>query len=355
MAEDVKVVLFDWGNTLMQELPGAVGTMVDCPEVAAVPGALEALRELELGRRLVVATNAAESDPSQVRAALGRVGLDQYIYEVFRARELGAQKPGPAFFEKIVEAMGCTPAEMVMVGDSYEQDVLGAAAAGIRAVWYNPTGSASPFLPPVQAGEVLDMVLLPQVVKDLSLPGLGKCLGWLAEQGTPDTLLAHSRVVANMGYLLAVWLRQRGVTVDPLVTHRGGLLHDLGKLSSRKFNIEHGEYAARLLEDRQQPILAEIVRRHALDTLLDPLLAPRTWEEKLVYYADKLAEGSSIVTTDQRFHSLRQRYAFLDEKFDHFQAPLQALESEICVILDVSALELIDRLTKIIKIRVLSH
>ena len=349
MAEDVKVVLFDWGNTLMQELPGAVGAMVDWPEVAVVPGAIEALSELQSGRRLVVATNAIESDPSQVRAALGRVGLDQYIYEVFRASELGARKPKSAFFEKIMGAMGCTQAEMVMVGDSYEQDVLGAAAAGIRAVWYNPTGSASPFLPPVQAGEVLEMVQLPQVVNDLSLPGLGKCLGWLAEQSTSDNLLDHSRVVANIGYLLAVWLRQRGVTVDPLVTHRGGLLHDLGKLSSRKFNIEHGEYAARLLEDRQQPVLAEIARRHALDNLIDPLLAPRTWEEKLVYYADKLAEGSSIVTTGQRFHSLRQRYAFLDEKLDHFEAPLQALEAQFCAILEVNPLELIDRLSKITK------
>lgn len=43
-------------------------------------------------------------------------------------------KPAPGFFRLAVEALGCAPAEAVMVGDDAEADVGGALAAGLLGV-----------------------------------------------------------------------------------------------------------------------------------------------------------------------------------------------------------------------------
>jgi putative nucleotidyltransferase with HDIG domain len=346
MIDGLKVILFDWGDTLMKVFPGS---MVGWPQLEAVPGAVDALQVLQSSYRLAVATNATDSTVTEIRDALERAGFGKSITEVFTASDLGVNKPERAFFESILQNLDCTAAEVVMVGDSYEQDVLGAATAGLRAVWYNPGRKACPYMPPVQSAEALDLSDLPGIVADLGLPGVGKCLGWLAEQGTPANILAHSQAVANAAYLVAVWLREKGEAVNPLLAHRGGLLHDLGKLSSRKFGMDHGEYAARLLIERGQPALAEIARRHMLDTLLDPHNTPRTWEEKLVYYADKLAEGGNIVTTGERLQALKLRYAQENDLMDQYAIPLQALEQSICARLGLNPLELIDRLAKAVR------
>ena len=42
------------------------------------------------------------------------------------------------FFDIVVEDLGLRRSDIVMVGDSREIDVVGANAAGIRAVWFNP-------------------------------------------------------------------------------------------------------------------------------------------------------------------------------------------------------------------------
>ncbi len=58
-------------------------------------------------------------------------------------------KPDPAFYAAVLRELSeTTPArrrptaadEVVMVGDSYTNDVAGAKAAGLRAIWFNQDG-----------------------------------------------------------------------------------------------------------------------------------------------------------------------------------------------------------------------
>jgi putative hydrolase of the HAD superfamily len=144
----IRVVLFDWGDTLMVD-DGQAGRMVDWPRVAALPGAAETLAALHGRFRLCVATNADDSGADKVMAALGRAGLARFIDRVFSSRDLGVRKPDPTYFAAVLDALRADAAErgepplsaeeVVMVGDSYENDVAGAMAAGLRAVWFNPT------------------------------------------------------------------------------------------------------------------------------------------------------------------------------------------------------------------------
>jgi FMN phosphatase YigB (HAD superfamily) len=55
---------------------------------------------------------------------------------------LGIDKPDPRIFAHAVAALGCNGGDLVHVGDSWEADVLGAVAAGARAVWFDARHAA---------------------------------------------------------------------------------------------------------------------------------------------------------------------------------------------------------------------
>jgi len=95
------------------------------------------LTSLKSDWRLALATNAAESDKAQIWAALKRVDLDKLIENIYCFRKIGHKKPSREFFEFILKDLGVTVDQVVMVGDSFEIDVVGANQVGIRAIWLN--------------------------------------------------------------------------------------------------------------------------------------------------------------------------------------------------------------------------
>jgi putative hydrolase of the HAD superfamily len=101
------------------------GELVD-PEAAAVLG--------DLGRdhRCALVTNGA---PDVQREKLGRTTLVQYFGAIVISAEVGFGKPDPRIFEIALEAIGVTPDDAVMIGDSLPRDVAGAHRAGLRAIW----------------------------------------------------------------------------------------------------------------------------------------------------------------------------------------------------------------------------
>jgi HAD superfamily hydrolase (TIGR01662 family) len=131
----IEAVVFDWGDTVMRVFPHFPGPMASWPRVEAMPGAEAALRALQPGYRLALATNAAESGSGLVRQALARVGLEQYFGLVLTARDLGARKPEPAFYAALVAALELQPAQVAIVGDDYEADIEGAKRAGLWTLW----------------------------------------------------------------------------------------------------------------------------------------------------------------------------------------------------------------------------
>ena len=150
----------------MIEAPGAKGAMVDWPVVRAAPNAEAALRELGKSWTIALATNARDSDESQIRGALARVGLNELVEAVFCFRRLGVKKPEPAFFERVLEGLGLEPSRVVMVGDSWEVDVQGAFRAGLRAVWYVPDGGGPP--PRNDTPLIRDFAHLPQLLEKMA-------------------------------------------------------------------------------------------------------------------------------------------------------------------------------------------
>lgn len=95
------------------------------------PDVVPTLRALrERGLRLVVASNWDSSLPD----FLGPVGLLELVDGVVTSAVAGAAKPDPAVFVAALAAAGVEPDAALHVGDSLENDVEGARAAGLRAL-----------------------------------------------------------------------------------------------------------------------------------------------------------------------------------------------------------------------------
>lgn len=344
-------LVFDWGDTLMKVFPQYTGPMADWPEVSPVEGAADALRALSASGPLVVAANARESDVPQVWRALKRAGLDKYIQAVFTSQVLGnAQKPEPLFFRQIESVMDLASCQLVMIGDDYARDILGAKSAGWRAIWYNPGYQPAAGAVPLHDVEIADLSELPAAASRPPLPNYSACLVWLAERGTPFNILAHVNLVAAAAYLMALWLAQSGEPINPVLAHRGGLLHDLAKMDSIRAGKERGEsgdhadMARVFLEARGQPELAQIADRHMIYN--DPNYArrPLTWEQKVVNYADKLADNSRLVSIAERLEGLKARYPNETASLEASLAALAPLQAEICSRLSLTPAALVERL-----------
>jgi HAD superfamily hydrolase (TIGR01662 family) len=95
------------------------------------PDALRALDELRVaGYRIAIVAN----QPVERTAELLALGVRAEVLAM--SDELGVWKPQPAFFERVLELMGGPdPSTVVYVGDRIDNDVLPAAAIGMRAVW----------------------------------------------------------------------------------------------------------------------------------------------------------------------------------------------------------------------------
>ena len=66
-----------------------------------------------------------------------RCGLEGYFQFVVFAQEHGIQKPDPRLFEIAIDRAGCAQHQLLHVGDSFQNDIIGAKQAGIKCVWLN--------------------------------------------------------------------------------------------------------------------------------------------------------------------------------------------------------------------------
>lgn len=106
-----------------------------------VDGARELLDALRPHVRIGVVTNNLLAEQ---REKLRHCGLDRLVDELIASEEAGVSKPDPRIFALALARLQCTEKEAVMVGDSWANDIEGARAAGIRAIWFNPAGTLPP-------------------------------------------------------------------------------------------------------------------------------------------------------------------------------------------------------------------
>lgn len=62
-------------------------------------------------------------------------GYAPLLSVVVDSRVVGVAKPDPAIYRRALQAIGVEPPAAMMVGDSYERDILPAHALGMKTVW----------------------------------------------------------------------------------------------------------------------------------------------------------------------------------------------------------------------------
>ena len=94
------------------------------------------------GYRLACISNA----DGRVRGLLEAAGLASYLEFVIDSAEAGLEKPDPRIFHAATARLGIPPPFCAYVGDIYEIDVAGAAAAGMRPVLIGAAPAPAPVL-----------------------------------------------------------------------------------------------------------------------------------------------------------------------------------------------------------------
>ena len=107
----------------------------------AVAGAREVMAAIKRRARVgIVSNNLLDEQQEKLRIC----ELEPFVDALVVSEEAGVSKPDPTIFRLALDRLGVTAEESVMVGDSWVADIDGARAAGIRAIWFNPTGAAAP-------------------------------------------------------------------------------------------------------------------------------------------------------------------------------------------------------------------
>ena len=123
-------------------------------------------------------------------------------------------------------------------------------------------------------------------------------------------VLEHVNAVTNYAMDLAKKIFESGYFVDLELIETGCLLHDIGRFSCppwEKNSIMHGVKGAEILNKEKLPNHALIAERHigagiSVQDIEDQKLPlpkkdylPRTIEEKIITYADKMFENDKLI------------------------------------------------------------
>ncbi len=127
---------------------------------APVAGAVSVVRRLADAFPLGVVSNAL---PDVQYTKLATLGVRHLFRCIVLSGELKIAKPDPRIFLRAADLLGTAPEECLYVGDSYENDVVGANRAGMHACWFNPRAlPAADIKPDIQVHTL--QALLPLLV-----------------------------------------------------------------------------------------------------------------------------------------------------------------------------------------------
>jgi len=102
--------------------------------VRKVKGAEELLKTLKKNYRIGIVTNNITAEQEN---KLRQLGLRDYVDHMTTSEEMKVTKPHPILFTTALEKLGAAPDSAVMIGDSWDNDIAGAHAVGMKCIWLN--------------------------------------------------------------------------------------------------------------------------------------------------------------------------------------------------------------------------
>lgn len=134
------------------------------------------------------------------------------------------------------------------------------------------------------------------------IPTKQHCYALFDKYKLPTQKKIHVEEVTRLAMYLARKLKSQNssLNINLELIEAAALLHDIDKNVTKRPGERHPDTAVRILNELGFSEVAEVVKKHSLHTILDPQLAPRTWEEKIVYLADKMTKYE-VIGIDHRF------------------------------------------------------
>lgn len=146
------------------------------------------------------------------------------------------------------------------------------------------------------------------------VPDEEECCALWDKYAMPGHIRAHSRQVADLAMCLAVLLKEAGADIHVPSVFAAGLLHDLGKYYTIRHGGSHGQIGgAWTLNETRNPHIAQGVLFHVrwlwhVDETIDEWLLAYC-----LIYADKRVMHDGVVTCEERYKDLLERYGHTAE------------------------------------------
>jgi putative hydrolase of the HAD superfamily len=97
-------------------------------------GAIELLEALKSRFKLHIITNGFDKVQ---QFKIENSGIESFFEFVFTAEKVGFKKPHPEIFIESFKTVNTTAEASIMIGDSFEADILGALNQGMQAIHFN--------------------------------------------------------------------------------------------------------------------------------------------------------------------------------------------------------------------------
>lgn len=131
-----------------------------------VPNADQAIEGLRRhGYRLAICSNTQRA---YTIGELRAFGLLDYFDTIVFSSDVGACKPGPEAFARLLQRAGVSAHEIIHVGDSFIDDVKGACGAGLRAIWLDRGFRRESHAPALRRITVGEFPHLAKIIDDLA-------------------------------------------------------------------------------------------------------------------------------------------------------------------------------------------
>ena len=127
--------IFNLSFTLKQIDAIAVAYIEEMPKDNHLfEGTIELLDYLSKKYTLHIITNGFH-DVQHLKLKNSRI--DNYFRTVTTSEEVGVKKPNPVIFHTAIEKAKTAASKSIMIGDTFEADILGAEGVGMQTLFYN--------------------------------------------------------------------------------------------------------------------------------------------------------------------------------------------------------------------------
>jgi len=169
------------------------------------------------------------------------------------------------------------------------------------------------------------------------VPSREECLRLMSDYGMLENIIAHSLEVAKVALFLSTELNKRGQRIDLVLVEAASLLHDLAKTECLETKEDHAQTGSQLLKGMGYERVGEVVAQHIwLGKEGDPSSVS---EEEIVNYADKRVMHDRVVSLEERFNDLKERYGGHQRAMDYLerlQKEIFGIENKIFFILQIN-------------------